>query len=217
MTGRDHPIRFRSGKRLTPEALVRRVKLSTAGWPYEAVSIGYPGDVGDDKPGAEPGNLASGWTGFDFRAAFGVPVRVVNDAVLQALGAYVGGRMLFLGLGTGVGSALVVDRVIVPLELGNLSYRRNETVAERLGKDGLTQHGPQVWTRAVHDVTRVLRDAFSADYVVIGGGSAKKVNPLPPHACRGGNEDARLGGFRLWEERVEAHEKPPPQTWRILG
>jgi polyphosphate glucokinase len=217
MTGRHEPTRFNSGKHLTPEALVHRVKLKTTGWKYDAVSIGYPGDVAHDRPGAEPGNLASGWTGFDFRAAFHAPARVVNDAVLQALGAYDGGRMLFLGLGTGVGSALVVDRVIVPLELGNLSYRRKETVADRLGKDGFNRHGRRVWARAVHDITRGLREAFCADYIVIGGGSAKKVNPLPPHVRRGGNEDARLGGFRLWEEQVEAHEEPPPQTWRILG
>lgn len=215
-TGQAGPRRFDSGTHLTPEALVERVKGLTADWRYDVVSLGYPGTVDPDGPTDEPGNLADGWVGFDFGAAFGRPVRVVNDAAMQALGAYDGGRMLFLGLGTGLGSALVADRVVIPLELGCLPYTDGETIADRLGKKGLKRHGADAWLRTVGEVVKALRRAFQADYVVLGGGNAEKVDPLPEGARRGGNEDAFAGGFRLWEERVEPHDNEPSDAWRVV-
>ena len=216
-TGRDQPARFASGSQLTADALVRRVTQLTAGWKYDVISIGFPGTISGDAIAAEPSNLGRDWVGYDFQAAFRRPVRVVNDAVLQALGAYDGGRMVFLGLGTAVGSAFVVDRIIVPLELGDLSYRLHETVAQRLGKGGLAQRGISVWQRSVRHVARMVRAAFRADYLVLGGGNAKKMDRLPRNVRRGGNHDAFLGGFRLWDESVEPHDRPPPRSWRILG
>lgn len=215
-TGQPKSRRFDSGKHLTPDHLVERVRKMTADWRYDVVSLGVPGLVGPTGPEDEPGNLSDGWVGFDYEAGFGKPVRVANDAALQALGGYVGGRMLFLGLGTGLGSALVADRVVVPLELGNLPYSRRETLADRLGKAGLKQFGPDAWGRAVAEVTANLRDAFAADYVLLGGGNAKLVHPLPEGVRRGGNKDAFAGGFRLWEEDVEPHDRPPSAAWRVV-
>jgi predicted NBD/HSP70 family sugar kinase len=153
---------------------------------------------------------------FDFSKAFGKPVRVLNDAAMQALGGYDGGRMLFLGLGTGVGSALVTEHVVVPLELGCLPYCPDETLFDRLGASGLEKYGEQSWLEAVTRVTTMLREAFSADYVLLGGGNAKRVQPLPQGARRGGNEDAFTGGFRLWEEIVEPHDRTSSSAWRVV-
>jgi polyphosphate glucokinase len=216
-TGRTARVRFASGPHLTPAELVRQVQHHAADWEYDVISIGYPGATGPDGPLAEPGNLGTGWVGYDFRKAFGRPVRMVNDAAMQALGGYEGGRMLFLGLGTGLGSTLVADRVIVPLELGMLPYTRRETLGERLGKAGLARLGLQAWTEAVNRATATLRSAFAADYVVLGGGNASKVEVLPNHTRRGGNADAFRGGFRLWEERVEPHDEPSPASWRVVA
>lgn len=215
-TGAPEPRRFASGPELTPEALVSTVRAMTAGWHYDVISLGYPGAVDASGPRAEPGNLGPGWVGFDFSRAFGVPVRVVNDAVMQALGGYDGGRMLFLGLGTGLGSALVTEHVVVPLELGCLPYGDGRTIADHLGRAGLEASGAAAWKRAVGDVTAVLRTAFAADYVVLGGGNASQVDPLPPHTRPGGNDDAFTGGFRLWEEMVEPHDRRPPAVWRVV-
>ncbi len=209
--------RFESGA-LTPQTLVERVREMTADWHYDVISLGYPGAIDQHGPRAEPGNLGGGWVGFDFAGAFGTPVRMVNDAVLQALGGYEGGRMLFLGLGTGVGSALVSEHVVVPLELGCLPYggTEGETLADRIGRAGLQTYGYAAWQNAVEGIVDVLRKAFSAEYVVLGGGNAKKVDPLPPHARRGGNDDAFTGGLRLWEEMVEPHDRRPPRVWRVV-
>lgn len=207
--------RFESGPDLTPHTTVARVQELTAEWRFDAISIGYPGTVNADGPAAEPGNLGCGWVEFDFEAAFGKPVRVVNDAVLQALGGYDGGRMLFLGLGTGVGSALVTEHVVVPLELGCLSWKEG-TVWDRLGRHALDDHGVAKWSRDVRGVTDMLREACAADYVLLGGGNADKVDPLPQGARRGGNEHAFEGGFRLWEEMVEPHDRPSPAVWRVV-
>ncbi|QDU20109.1 ROK family protein [Urbifossiella limnaea] len=215
-TGQPAPRRFESGRTLAPESLVEEVKLRTHDWPYEAVSIGIPGAVGPDGPEVEPGNLGPGWVGFDFAAAFGGPVRVVNDAAMQALGAYTGGRMLFLGLGTGLGSAIVTDHVVMPLELGSLPYGRRRTVADHVGKRGLKYLGEAVWLATVIRVVEHVRDAMKADYVVLGGGNAKRVDPLPPHTRRGGNEDAFAGGFRVWAEDVDPHRCPPEAPWRVV-
>jgi polyphosphate glucokinase len=215
-SGSPHTERFNSGPDLTPETLIRRVLKRSSGWTYDVVSVGYPGTVSGNWPIEEPGNLGTGWIGFDFGAAFGKPARVVNDAVMQAVGAYDGGRMLFLGLGTGVGSALVTEHVVVPMELGNLPYGEGETLWTRLGRNGLKAHGMEAWLKVVGQMTRALREAFAADYVVLGGGNAKHVDPLPPHTRRGGNHDAMTGGIRLWEELVEPHDREPPPVWRVV-
>jgi polyphosphate glucokinase len=215
-TGQPAPRRFESGRHLTPQSLVEEVRLRTHDWPFEAVAVGYPGLVGPDGPEVEPGNLGPGWVRFDFAAAFERPTRVVNDAAMQALGAYTGGRMLFLGLGTGLGSALVTDRVVIPLELGSLPYGRRRTVADLVGKRGLKRRGAAAWLATVVRVVEHVRDALKADYVVLGGGNAKRVQPLPPHTRRGGNEDAFAGGFRVWEENVDPHSYPPDAPWRVV-
>lgn len=215
-TGQDKPQRFDSGPHLTPEELVARVKELTADWKSDVISLGFPGVADAEGPAEEPGNLADGWVGFDFEKAFGQPVRVMNDAAMQALGGYDGRRMLFLGLGTGLGTALIADRVVVPLELGCLPFGDGETMGERLGKKGYHKHGRDVWRQSVNEVVPVLMRATAADYVLIGGGRAKEVEPLPENARRGGNEDAFTGGFRLWEETVEHHDCPPSNVWRVI-
>src|SRR5581483_8480015 len=207
---------FESSPALTPAEMVQRVTCIARGWSYDAVSVGFPGAVAADGPTAEPGNLGCGWVGFDYERAFAAPVRIVNDAAMQALGAYDGGRMLFLGLGTGVGSTLVTERVIVPLELGCLPAADGGRLVDRLGRDALERDGREVWMRAVADAVGVLREAFVADYIVLGGGNASRVEPLPPTTRRGGNEDAFAGGFRLWEDVVEPHDRPPTPAWRVV-
>ena len=164
----------------------------------------------------QPGNLGRGWVGFDFTRMFGRPVRVVNDAVLQAIGAYKEGRMLFLGLGTGLASERVTERVIVPLELGELPDWSGRPLSDRLGRQGLEREGQASWQRAVVDICNVLRRAFLADYVVLGGGNAARVDPLPPEARRGGNDDAFRGGYRLWREVIEPHDHEPSAFWRVV-
>jgi len=207
---------FDSAKDLTPHALVESVRESTADWKYDVISLGYPGAVDARGPRAEPGNLGDGWVRFDFSKAFDKPVRVLNDAAMQALGGYVGGRMLFMGLGTGVGSALVTEHVVVPLELGCLPYCPGETLFDRLGAAGLENIGEAAWLTAVAEVTSMLREAFMADYILLGGGNATRVHPLPEGTRRGGNEDAFTGGFRLWEEVVEPHDRRSASAWRVV-
>jgi polyphosphate glucokinase len=207
---------FRSGPALTPDVLVRKVKKRTADWDYEVVSIGYPGAITDGRPSKEPGNLGLGWVGYDFAAAFNRPVRVVNDAILQALGAYRSGRMLFLGLGTGVGSALVSEHVLVPLELGCLPHIRGGTLFDQLGRAARKAHGHEHWQAAVLEMTPMLHSALAADYVVLGGGNGRKVDPLPPDTYRGGTHDAFDGGVRLWEDYVEPHDAQPQRVWRVV-
>jgi polyphosphate glucokinase len=216
VSGQSCRRRFKSGPVLTPQAMVDRVHARVRDWQYDVISLGIPAVVGAGGPGTEPGNLAPGWVGFDFERAFNRPVRMVNDAVMQALGAYEGGRMLFLGLGTGLGSALVTEHVIVPLELGTLPFRNGETIAERVGRKALKDNGKATWLRDVHRVAKVLRDAFVADYLVLGGGNAKLVDKLPKRTRRGGNADAFKGGFRLWEEMVEPHSRQPHRVWRVV-
>jgi polyphosphate glucokinase len=208
--------RFPSGAGLTATALVDEVRAQTRDWSYDVVSLGVPAVVGREGADIEPGNLGSGWIGFDFEQAFGRPVRLVNDAVMQALGAYGDGRMLFLGLGTGIGSALVTEHVIVPLELGSLPLANGRTIAERLGREGLTVSGFEAWMADVHEAVRMLRAVFIADYIVLGGGNAGRVDPLPAGTRRGGNDDAFIGGFRLWEEMVEPHDREPHRVWRVV-
>ena len=208
--------RFSSEGNLTPAQLVEQVRQHTRDWSYDVVSLGYPGVVGPDGPKEEPGNLGDGWIDFDFEAAFGRPVRLVNDAVLQALGAYEGGRMLFLGLGTGVASALVTEHVVIPLELGNLPFTGGGSLADRLGRQGLEERGRAAWMKDVQTAIALLKAAFTADYVVLGGGNAEQVEVMPEGTRRGGNQDAFVGGFRLWEEMVEPHDREPHRVWRVV-
>ena len=198
-SGQTEPRKRRSGKKLTPAKMVEIVQELAEGWDYDVVSIGYPGLVGNQGPSSEPGNLGSGWVGFNFASAFGLPVRIMNDAAMQALGSYEGGRMLFLGLGSGVGSALITEEVILTLELGQLPYRRGETIGEALGRQGLKRLGKAAWRRAVTDVASALMKAFMADSVVIGGGNAKKLKELPPGVRQSHNLTAFRGGFLLWD------------------
>jgi polyphosphate glucokinase len=186
-------------------------------WRYDTITLGYPGAVTGEHPTAEPGNLGRGWVGFDFAKAFGRPVRIVNDAALQALGSYKGGRMLFLGLGTGLGSAIISEHVIVAIELGCLPYTRRDTLADRLGRAGRRRYGPERWQRTIAQMVPRLKEAFAADYVTLGGGNAKHVDPLPEGSTRGGNDDAFTGGFRLWQDIVEPHDRPAPPVWRVIS
>ncbi|HYT92100.1 MAG TPA: hypothetical protein VEL76_25520, partial [Gemmataceae bacterium] len=197
-TGQTEARKAPTGKGFTPAKLVETVQALAEGWEYEALSLGYPGLVGFQGPRSEPGNLGSGWVGFDFAAAFGKPVKMINDAAMQALGSYEGGRMLFLGLGTGLGSALITGSVIVPLELGRLLYDGERRLSEVLGRRGLERLGKAEWRKAVNTTVTALMGAFVVDYVVIGGGNAKNVKDLPPGARRGHNLTAFRGGFRLW-------------------
>jgi polyphosphate glucokinase len=197
-TGQDEPCKFPSGPTLTAEQMVHGVVQAAAGSDYDAVTVGYPGPVGRGRPAAEPVNLGPGWVGFDFGAAFGRPVKVINDAAMQALGSYEGDKMLFLGLGTGLGSAMVVGGVVVPMELGHLPYRKY-TFEDYVGNRGLLRLGKKRWRQCVDDVVTRLRAALLPDYVVLGGGNAKKLKDLPEGARPGSNDNAFRGGFRLWE------------------
>jgi polyphosphate glucokinase len=179
--------------------MVAGVLKTAEGWDFDSVSIGYPGPVLRGKPVAEPHNMGAGWVGFDFEAGFGRPVKVLNDAALQALGSYDGGRMLFLGLGTGLGSAMIVDGILEPMELGHLPYRKG-TFEDYVGIRGLDRLGKKKWRRHVAIVVEQLVAALQADYVVLGGGNVKKLKELPPKCREGDNDNAFLGGFRLWEQ-----------------
>ena len=193
--------KFRSGPELTAKQMVAGVVEAAKGWKYDAVSIGYPGPVSWGTLLEEPKNLGAGWVGFDFEKAFGCPVKLINDAAMQALGSYEGGRMLFLGLGTGLGSALIADQVIMPMELAHLPYRKGRTFEEYVGRRGLERFGKKKWRRTVDDVVSRLKAALVADYVVLGGGNARKLMQLPEGARLGDNAHAFIGGRRLWEER----------------
>jgi polyphosphate glucokinase len=198
-TGQTESRKFDSGLNLTAERMVAGVKEITADWTYGAGSIGYPGPVLHDRPVSEPHNLAPGWVGFDYQAAFGCPVKVINDAAMQALGSYHGGKMLFLGLGTGLGSTMIVEGIVQPMELGHLPYRR-ATYEDYVGLRGLERVGKKKWRRYVEDVIARLIAALEPDDVVLGGGNVKKLKELPPGCRAGDNGNAFVGGFRLWEE-----------------
>ena len=215
-TGPTERRRFRSGTHMTPDRLVAEVQKRTSDWQYDVISLGIPATVDATATRTEPGNLAPGWVGYDFAAAFGCSVRLINDAAMQALGGYAGGRMLFLGLGTGLGSALIADRVIIPLELGGLSYNAKESLADRLSKKGLKRYGKKAWRQAVLEAATALRPVFVADYVLLGGGKADEMNALPDGVRRGAPEDAFTGGFRLWEEEIEPHVREVSNVWRVV-
>jgi len=198
-TGRREPVKIDSGPAMTPKELVNAVKARTSGWKYDVISIGYPGPVVHGKPLSEPANLGKGWLGFDFEKAFGRPVKIINDAAMQALGSYRGGHMLFLGLGTGLGSALVVDGVLEPMELAHLTYKHGKTFEEFVGTAALQRVGEKKWIKNVFEVVAQLKKALQPEYVVLGGGNSRRLRTMPPEAVRGDNEDARKGGLRLWD------------------
>jgi predicted NBD/HSP70 family sugar kinase len=198
LEGETERRRFPSGPHMTAQQMVDGVLGVVEGWSFDRVSIGIPAPVRGSGVIREPVNLGGGWVGFDFEAAFGVPTKVVNDAAMQALGSYEGGRMLFIGLGTGLGSALVADGVLVPLELAHLPYRE-KTFEHYVSERALERHGKKEWRETVFDVVARLSAAIVADYVVIGGGGAKELDELPPNSRRGANTNAFVGGFRLWQ------------------
>jgi polyphosphate glucokinase len=200
-TGQKERRAFTSGPALTAEQMVRGVKELARDWTYEVVSVGFPGPVLHGRPVAEPHNLAPGWVRFDFEAAFGCPVKVINDAAMQALGSYKGGKMLFLGLGTGLGSTLILDGILEPMELGHLPYKKG-TYEHYVGIRGLDRLGAKKWRRYVADVIATLTDALEPDDVVLGGGNVKKLKELPAGCRAGDNANAFQGGFRLWEDEA---------------
>ncbi|MBY0227793.1 MAG: ROK family protein [Gemmataceae bacterium] len=200
-SGQPEVRKVASGPLLSAQLMCDAVKQATAGWDYDAVSVGYPGPVVAGKIAKEPVNLAPGWFGFDFDAAFGKPTRVINDAAMQALGSYQGGRMLFLGLGTGLGSALVFDGVVAPMELGHLPYKKGRSFEDFVGAMGMKRAGRRKWQMAVFDVVARLRAALLPEYVVLGGGNVKKLDELPPGCRAGDNDNAFIGGERLWQDK----------------
>ncbi|HMF54329.1 MAG TPA: ROK family protein [Edaphobacter sp.] len=197
------PLKIPSGPSLTAEQMTEQVILATQGWKYDCISIGYPGPVAHDHPLAEPHNLGSGWIDFAYQKALKKPLRFINDAAMQALGGYRGGRMLFLGIGTGLGSALVFEGVVIPLELAHLPYRKGQTYEDYVGKNGLDLRGKKRWSKSVLDVTERLMAAMVCEYVLLGGGNAKLIRHLPPHVVVGANSNAIEGGIRLWQSPEE--------------
>jgi polyphosphate glucokinase len=216
-TGETESRSFRSGRTLTPLRLVAQVKRLTVDWKYDVVSIGYPGPVLAGAPAAEPANLGRGWVGFDFARAFARPVKVVNDAAMQALGSYNGGKMLFLGLGTGLGTTLIADGRVEPMELGHLPYRKR-TYEHYVGRAGLERQGKRKWRKNVADVVERLMAALQPDDAVIGGGNVKKLTVLPTRCRKGANANAFVGGFRLWRNdafprgRARQSKRRPKRT-----
>ena len=201
-TGRRKPLEIPSGPKMTAKQMVRDVREGTTGWRYSVVSIGYPGPVLHGKPVSEPANLGGGWVGFDYVKAFGHPVRLINDAAMQALGSYKGGRMLFLGLGTGLGSALIVDGALEPMELAHLPFKKGKTYEDLVGNAALQRFGKKKWRRYVADVVTRLQAALEADDVVVGGGNAKFLRSLSKGVRLGSNANAFIGGYRLWKNHA---------------
>jgi len=212
-SGQDEARQFVSGRSLTPEKMVAGVKELAKDWGYEVASIGYPGPVLSNRPVAEPHNLGAGWTGFDFEKAFGHPVKVLNDAAMQALGSYKGGKMLFLGLGTGLGTAMIVNGIVEPMELGHLPYKK-ATYEDYVGLRGFERLGKKKWRKRVFDIVALLAAALEPEDVVLGGGNVANLDELPPGCRAGDNANAFLGGFRLWEEPMQslAPSAPPARA-----
>jgi polyphosphate glucokinase len=196
------PIKIVSGPEMTAAAMAQQVLAATAAWQYDAVSIGYPGPVLHERPLAEPHNLGAGWTDFKYQKAFGKPIRFINDAAMQALGGYRGGHMLFLGIGTGLGCALIYDGVIIPLEIAHLPYKHGLTYEEHIGLVGLERDGKKRWRKSVLDIVARLRAALVADYVLLGGGNAKLMKALPNGVILGENSNAVQGGLKLWDTPI---------------
>lgn len=212
MISRAQKRKFDSGTKLSPKQLVAGIKEAAEDWKYDSVSIGFPAPVKNGKIVSDPKHLAKGWVGWDFKKSLGKPTRVINDAAMQALGSYRGGRMLFLGLGTGLGSTLMWERNVLPLELGDLPYPGVNRIEDVVGKDGLAQLGKKNWQREVEAVVQQLKLAFIADYVVLGGGNAKQFTRLPKGVEPGANRNAYLGGCRLWQLDRAGQPK-----WNVLS
>ncbi len=198
LSGAAKPREFASGPKMTPDAMVAQLKELAAGWKFDGATIGYPGPVQKDRIIGEPHNLAPGWVGFNFQAALGCPVKIMNDAAMQALGSYQGGKMLFLGLGTGLGTTLIVDGIVVPMELGHLPYKKG-TFEDYVGERGLKAKGKKKWRAHVQEVTERLVHALMPEDVVLGGGNVRLMDALPPLCRAGNNANAFTGGFRAWE------------------
>jgi polyphosphate glucokinase len=198
-TGETEKLKFPSGKSLTPQHLIEKIKEAASDWHIDRVSIGYPGEVRTGQPVADPFNLGPGWVGFDYASEFKCPVRIMNDACMQALGSYEGGRMLYLGLGTSIGCTFILDSTIVPLALGHLPLHGKDTVEECLNRVAMDDNLDR-WQRRVAEAAKAFKAAFFAEYVVLGGGNAKKLEHLPEGCRRGGNHNAYFGGLRLWED-----------------
>jgi polyphosphate glucokinase len=211
LSGETEPRKFDSGPSMNPREMVKGVKKITQDWKYDAVSIGYPGPVLRNRPIVEPYNLGKGWVGFHYEKAFGFPTKILNDAAMQALGSYKKGRMLFLGLGTGLGTAVVDDHIVEPMELGHLPYKK-ATYEDYVGLRGLKKHGKKKWRKLVADVVERLRTALEPDEIVLGGGNVKKLKQLPPHCRQGDNFNAFIGGFRLWNVNVDKKPHPPKRS-----
>jgi polyphosphate glucokinase len=207
LSERDGRLKVPSGPELTAAKMAAAVRTATETWKYDVISMGYPGPVVQGKPAEEPKNLGSGWVGFDYEQALGKPVRIVNDAAMQALGSYRGGRMLFLGLGTGLGSALVVEGVLQPLELAHLPYRNGRTFEDYMGVRGYKRLGRKRWQRHVEKAIVQLKHGLQADYVSLGGGQTKLLSALPLGVRLGNNADAIVGGFRLWSQPEWTRDK----------
>jgi polyphosphate glucokinase len=203
VSGHTERQEFESGPKLSARRMVSEVKRLTEDWSYDVVSIGYPGMVVRNRVVAEPHNLGRGWTRFDFAKAFGCPVKIINDAAMQALGSYRGGKMLFLGLGTGLGTAMIVDGLIEPMELAHLPYRNGKTFEDYVGAAGFERLGKEKWRKHVLDVIKRLMAALAPEYVLLGGGNASKLGRLPPHVKMGDNDNAFAGGYRLWQDSSE--------------
>ena len=213
MISRTEKRKFSSGAKLSPKQLVGRIKDAAADWDYDAVSLGFPSTVDDGRITKEPKHLAPGWIDWDFKKSLGKPTRVINDAAMQALGSYHGGRMLFLGLGTGLGSTLIWDKNVLPLELGDLPYGDGATIEDHIGKRGLERFGRKVWMRSVTDAVLQLKKAFIAEYVVLGGGNSKQFKTYPEGVEPGHNRNAYLGGTRLWQ--IDPRTRRP--KWHIIS
>jgi polyphosphate glucokinase len=212
MISRAQKRKFKSGPRLTPREMVAQIKEEVADWEFAAISMGFPAPVRDGRIADEPKHLGKGWVGFNFEKAFGKAIRIINDAAMQALGSYRGGRMLFLGLGTGLGSTLIWANNVLPLELGDLPYRDHKIIEDFLGKPGMVMLGEKEWSREVEHAVIQLKKSLIADYVVLGGGNVKKLDSLPRGVERGHNRNAYLGGTRLWQ--TEPRGRRP--KWSVL-
>ncbi|HXM73832.1 MAG TPA: ROK family protein [Chthoniobacterales bacterium] len=212
MISRAEKRKFKSGRRMTPRQMVSEIKPLIVDWKFDFISIGFPAPVVNGRIASEPKHLGKGWISFDFEKAFANPVRLINDAAMQALGSYRGGRMLFLGLGTGLGSTLVWTDTVLPLELGDLPYRDRAIIEDHLGRSGLERLGAKEWQHEVQFAVAQLKKSLIADCVVLGGGNTKKLDSLPKGVERGHNRNAFLGGVRLWQ--VDPHTRRP--KWRIL-
>jgi polyphosphate glucokinase len=207
-TDNPTPIKIASGPEMTAAKMAEQVLAATKSWTYDCVSIGYPGPVEHDHPLSEPHNLAPGWTDFPYKKTFNKPLRFINDAAMQALGGYKGGRMLYLGVGTGMGSAVVFDGAVVPLELAHLPYKKGLTYEGYIGREGLERRGKKRWRKSVLKIIALLQAALVCDYVLLGGGNAKLMKNLPNHVILGANSNAVAGGIKLWERPESPPSKP---------